>query len=290
MTTDWTDLPQRLRAARPGDVVEVPPGTYRGALGVIDQPGVTLTSPAPGADFHAEGQHVEGKALLVVRAAGVHVHNIGLHGARVPSGNGAGIRFERGTLVLSHCRFHDNEMGLLSGGHADMQLAVHHCVFADAPRHEGPLLRHLLYVGRIGWCVVTHSRFANGWRGHLLKSRALVNRIAWNTLADDPGGAAAYLLEFPQGGDNLVLGNRLTQTAQAMNPALLSMGAEAARPGNEPMAHRLVLVDNHFTNLGPALTSRPARFVHLWPDRLAGSLEVEHHGNRFDGPGIVGLP
>jgi hypothetical protein len=284
------DLRSRLRTARPGDVITVPPGRYEGALGVIDQPGLTLTSPGAGADFHAQGQHIEGKAMLVVRAQGTQVHNIGFHGARVPTGNGAGIRFERGTLVLAHCRFMDNEMGLLSAGEPAMQLTVSHCVFGNAPRHEGPMLRHLLYVGRIGWCVVVHSRFSKGWRGHLLKSRAAVNRILWNELIDGPDGAAAYELEFPEGGDNLVLGNRLEQSAQTMNPAMLSMGAEAHRLEGGRHGDRLTLLDNHFTSHLASGPDGPARFVHLWPERMAGTLEVEHRGNRFEGPGIQGLP
>jgi hypothetical protein len=290
MSAPWTDLPQRLRAARPGDVVEVAPGLHSGVLGVIDQPGITLTSPGAGAEFHADGAHVEGKGMLVVRAEGVRVHNIGFHGARVPTGNGAGIRFEAGTLTLTQCRFLDNEMGLLSAGRPEMHLVVSECLFGNAPRHEGPMLRHLLYVGRVGWCVVTHSRFVNGWRGHLLKSRARVNRILWNELTDAPDGAAAYELEFPEGGDNLVLGNRLSQSAQSMNPAMLSMGAEATRPVDEPQVHRLVLVDNHFAHHGRDGSTPQARFVHLWPERLAGRLEVEHRDNRFEGPGLVGLP
>lgn len=280
------DLRNRLRRARPGEVVTVPPGRYRGALGVIDQPGVTLVSPGPGAEFHADGAHIEGKAMLVVRAEDVTVDNIGFHGARVPTGNGAGIRFERGTLQLRHCRFFDNEMGLLSAGEPSMQLLVLHCQFGDAPRHEGPMLRHLLYLGRIGWCVVLHSRFSNGWRGHLLKSRARINRVLWNELVDGPDGAAAYELEFPEGGDNLVLGNRIEQSPHTLNPALLSMGAEATgQPGN-----RLVLVDNHFINRRPAVLGAPARFVHLWPERMGGDLAVQHAGNRFEGAGLVGLP
>jgi hypothetical protein len=280
------DLPARLRSARPGEVITVPPGRHAGVLGVIDQPGITLTSPDAGADFHAAGAHVEGKALLVVRAEGTRLHNIGLHGARVPDGNGAGIRFERGTLTLEHCRLLDNEMGLLSAPGPAMQLVVRHCVFGDAPRHAGPMLRHLLYVGRIASCVVMNSRFFNGWRGHLIKTRAAVNRILWNDLLDGADGAAAYELEFPEGGDNFVMGNRLEQSARTMNPAMLSMGAEA----RGQHGGRLVLLDNHFVNRRAGAGPAAGRFIHLWPQRLAGELVVEHRDNRFDGPGVIGLP
>jgi hypothetical protein len=47
--------------------------------------------------LHADGLHAEGKALVVVRGGRrPRVENIEFRGARVPHGNGAGIRFERG--------------------------------------------------------------------------------------------------------------------------------------------------------------------------------------------------
>lgn len=271
------DLASLLRTARPGQTLFIPPGAYRGAFGVIDQPGLTLTSPGPGAVMHGDGRHVEGKAMLVVRAPGVHIENIEFRGARVPAGNGAGIRFEAGTLTLDRCRFFDNEMGLLSASRPDMQLVVRHCEFGDAPRHDSGLLHHLLYVGAIGSCVVMHSRFFNGWRGHLLKSRAQVNRILWNELVDGPDGEASYELEFPNGGDNLVQGNRIEQSARTQNPVMLSMGAEAGGQHGG----RLVLRDNRFVNHHPGSAEAPARFVHLWRERLFAPVEVVDEGNEF---------
>jgi hypothetical protein len=134
-----------LDRARPGDTVVLPTGDLAGAAGVIAVPGLRLTSPGPGAVLHADGRNAEGKAILVVRAPGVRIENIGFRGARVPAGNGAGIRFEAGSLVLDRCSFLDNEMGLLTAGRPDMALAVHHCVFGDAPRHDSGQLHHLLY-------------------------------------------------------------------------------------------------------------------------------------------------
>jgi hypothetical protein len=266
--------------------VTLAPGLYAGQVGVIDQPGLTLTSPGPGAVLDADGRHTEGKAILVVRAPGVRIENLEFRGARVPAGNGAGIRFEAGTLTLDRCRFFDNEMGLLSAGRPDMQLVVRHCDFGDAPRHDSGLLHHLLYVGAIGTCVVVHSRFFNGFRGHLLKSRAAVNRVLWNELVDGPDGEASYELEFPNGGDNLVQGNRIEQSARTQNPAMLSMGAEAGGR----YSGRLVLRDNRFVNQHPGTSEAPARFVHLWRDRLAGPVEVVDEGNIFEGPGLRGVP
>jgi hypothetical protein len=44
----------------------------------------------------AAGHSAEDKAILVVRNGEVRIENIEFRGTRVPDGNGAGIRFERG--------------------------------------------------------------------------------------------------------------------------------------------------------------------------------------------------
>lgn len=275
-----------LRRARAGDTIVLPPGVHAGAVGIVTQPGLRITSPGPGAVLRADGRHAEGKAILVVRAPGVRIENLEFRGARVPAGNGAGIRFESGSLVLDRCRFADNEMGVLTAGRPDMTLAVTHCHFGDAPRHDSGMLHHLLYVGAIGHCVVMHSRFGGGWRGHLLKSRARVNRILFNEFDDGEAGGASYEVEFPNGGDAMVLGNRIAQSPASDNPAMLSMGAEGGGAG----PHRLLLRGNHFVDRRARSADAPSRFVHLWPERLAAPLEVLAEGNRFDGAGQIGLP
>ena len=143
-------LTQALRQAGEGDTLMLQAGTYAGDVGTITQPGLTLRGMHAGATLVAEGSHAEGKAILVVRAPGVCIENIEFRGARVPTGNGAGIRFESGTLTLDRCRFLDNEMGLLSAGRPDMHLVVRRCTFGDAPRHDSGMPHHLLYVGAIG--------------------------------------------------------------------------------------------------------------------------------------------
>ena len=277
---DFRTLQNAVRAAGSGDVIEVQPGEYHGDVAVAALPKLTIRSLGPGAVFHADGQHAEGKAMLVVRGD-VVVENLEFRGARVPAGNGAGIRFERGRLAVRRCRFFDNEMGILTANAADMELDVVDCEFGAAPRHEG-LLHHLLYVGAIGACSVSGSHFGQGWRGHLLKSRAQRNRVLYNWLDDRPSGEASYELEFPNGGHNVVVGNLIAQSAQTQNPDLLSMGAEA----RDGMAGSLVLARNTLVNAAGA----EARFVHVWTDRLAGETPVRMTNNLFVGAGHLHLP
>lgn len=273
-------LHDAARAAESGDVIEMQPGEYHGDVAVAALPRLTIRGLGAGAVFHADGQHAEGKAMLVVRGD-VVVENLEFRGARVPGGNGAGIRFERGRLAVRRCRFFDNEMGILTANEASMELDVVDCEFGAAPRHEGSL-HHLLYVGAIGAFSIQRSRLGQGWRGHLLKSRARRNRVFDNRLDDRPAGEASYELEFPDGGDNVVVGNLIAQSALTQNPALLSIGAEA----RDGMTGNLVLARNTFINAAGA----DARFVHVWAERLAGETAVRMNDNLFVGPGQLDLP
>jgi hypothetical protein len=269
-----------VRAAESGDLIEIEPGEYRGDVAAITQPRLTIRGLGRGAVFHAGGRSAEGKAILVVRGD-VAVENLEFRGARVPEGNGAGIRFERGNLTLRRCRFFDNEMGLLTANDSRMTLDLEGCEFGFAPRHEGPL-HHLLYVGAIGRFGIRDSRLGGGWRGHLLKSRAAISEVLNNQFDDGPAGEASYELEFPNGGHNTVVGNLIVQSAGTQNLALLSMGAEA----REGMGGSLRLEGNTFVNgAGPE-----ARFVQVWTERLAGEVPARMAGNRFVGPGHLHLP
>ncbi len=276
----FSNIQSAIDTAASGDVIEVHAGDYHGDVAVIDMPHLTIRGLGAGAVFHADGKHREGKAMLVVRGD-VVLENLEFRGARVPVGNGAGIRFERGRLTVRRCRFFDNEMGILTANDPSMQLDVVNCDFGSAPQHEG-MLHHLLYVGTIGDFSIRGSRFGAGWRGHLLKSRARRNRVIDNRLDDRPSGAASYELEFPNGGDNVVVGNLIAQSAFTQNPDLLSMGAEA----RDGMTGSLVLENNIFINMA----SPNARFVHVWTDRLAGEVPVRMVNNRFVGPGQLHLP
>ncbi len=72
-------------------------------------------------------------------------------------------------------------------------------------------------------------RRQDGWRCQLLKSRARIKRTLRNELADSPEGAASYEPELPEGGDTLVLCNRVEQSAQPQNTAMISTGIEEAQ-------------------------------------------------------------
>lgn len=270
-------LATALRQAADGDEIHLLPGEHRGQVGVIEQKQLTLRGVGPRPVLLAAGAHAEGKAILVVRNGKVLIENLEFRGARVPDGNGAGIRFERGRLLVSGCAFFDNQNGILTANFSDAELEVRDSVFGKAP--SGPSLPHLLYVGRIARVTITGSHFSGGDRGHLVKSRALEHHVRYNHLVDGPQGRASYELEFPNGGQAFVVGNVIGQSAESGNATMLSFGAEGSV---DERAHALHLVNNTFVNEG----LRPGFFVRVHESRLKGAVEQRLANNLFLGLGL----
>lgn len=272
--------------ARDGDVIEIDPGEYRAPSAVWTQNDLLIRGPrgAHGtparAVMIADGASAEGKAIWVVRGGRVRIEDIEFRGARVASGNGAAIRFERGELVIERGAFFDNEMGILTAGSEQMTLTIRDSEFGAAPRHAG-LLHHLLYVGAIGRFELVGSRLGNGYRGHLVKSRARENHVRYNLLVDGDEGSASYELEFPDGGLAYVVGNVIGQSRNSDNTAIVAYGAEYPRwPRNG-------LYLAHNTLLNPMPSGMPLK---TWPSHLPDGFELWLINNLVVGYGRLPVP
>ena len=279
-----TRIADALRQAGDGDTIAVLPGVYRGDVAVIHQRRLRIVGLGRGdarPRLLADGQHAEGKAIWVLRDGALQVEHLVFEGCRVPSGNGAGIRFERGRLQLRGCSFRDQQMGLLTGNDPAAELDIADCDFADAPDNPASL-PHLLYVGRIGRLRLQGSRFRNGRVGHLLKCRAAVAEIEGNRFDDGRDGRASYEIDLPNGGLATVRGNTLVQSPLTENPVMLSYGAEGA-----PWPHsRLLVEDNRFVN---RRGGEGNVFVRAWAERLPPGAEVLSRHNAYLGAGALEL-
>lgn len=271
---------EAARLARDGEVIEIRPGQYGGQTAVWTQNNLLIRGVGERPVMLANGQSAEGKAIWVVRGGKVRIENIEFRGARVASRNGAGIRVEKGSLMIRNCAFFDNEVGLLTANAVDMALEVIDSEFGEAPRQAGGL-HHLLYVGAIGKFVLRGSRLRNGYLGHLVKSRARESHILYNILVDGANGAASYELEFPNGGIAYVMGNAIGQSAGTDNPVLISYGAEGRRwPENALFLAHNTLVNDHFAG----------SFLTVHSDNLPGGVEVWMINNLLVGNGTFPPP
>ncbi len=268
-----------LQQAADGDVVQLQAGHHHGQVAVITHKRLTLRGLGGVAVLHADGQNAEGKAALVVRNGDIQIQQLEFRGNRVPDGNGAGIRLERGRLRVSNCGFFDNQNGILTSNHPSAELVVENSSFGQAP--VGAKLPHLIYVGNIAHFTLLGSHLSGGQEGHLVKSRARINHVRYNYLVDGDAGHAAYELEFPHGGVAHVVGNVIGQSAGTSNPGVVVFGAEG--PGPVPREQALVLVNNTLVNSG----LRPAWFVRVHEAKLQQTVPQQLVNNLFVGLGVA---
>ena len=268
-------LEDAARRAKDGDTIVLAAGDFRGAVAVFAQDRLTLRGVPGKTRLLAMGRAAEGKGILVLRGQQVLVEGIEFLGARVPDRNGAGIRFEQGSLTVRNCRFLENENGILTASKPGMTLTIENSEFGHNGAGDGQ--SHNLYVGAIDRLIVRGSYFHHAKVGHLLKSRARDNDIRYNRLTDEIGGRASYELEFPNGGRAFVLGNLIEQSSTTENSKIISYGAEGyrwpvnsltlafntlvddrARPGVmlyvRPGAVRLAAVNNLLVGLAPGFS------------------------------------
>ena len=266
-------IAESSRLARAGDTIEVDSGDYTADVAVWQHDGVTVRAVGGRVRLLAQGAAAEGKGIWVVRASGMRVEGFDFEGAAVPSRNGAGIRLEKGSLLVRNCSFMRNEMGLLTNNDPATVLEIENSEFAYNQRPDGH--NHNLYAGGIARLSVTGSYFHHAHIGHLLKSRAAVNHIYHNRLTDGAGGTASYELEFPNGGVAHVVSNLIGQSTQTENPHLISFGAEGYKwPRNE------IHLENN-TLVNPLL--RNGVFLRVAP----GADVIRAINNRLVGPGTL---
>ena len=279
-------MAEAARVARDGTLIEVDAGDYIADVATWRQNDLTLRAVGGRVRLVAAGTSAQGKGIFVTTGERMRIEGFDFLGCRVPDGNGAGIRLEQGSLSLVDCAFKDNENGLLSGNDGKARLEIENCDFGTIVRQQGQT--HNLYVGRIAYLKVTGSYFHDGRMGHLLKSRAAVNHIFYNRLTDEIGGEASYELEFPNGGQCLVVGNLIQQSSTTQNPVIISFGAEGYAAG---APQELQLVNNTIVDQLPRggtylrVAPAPGARVRLVNNLLAGnpyfaaSSDWEQQGN-----------
>jgi len=272
---------EALDRAKDGDEIVVLSGTYKGVTAVIEHKRLTIRGQGkqrPVIQF--DGKLASGLALFIVKGGDIRLENLEFRGARAANGDGAGVLFEKGRLEVVRCAFFENEHGLVTSNARDAQLTVLESEFAHAPREVGGL-NHLLYVGTIANFTLTGSRLFNGFEGHLVKSRARESLILYNMIRDGRSGEASYEVDLPSGGRATLIGNVIGQSPGSQNPVLISYGSE----GKLWDDNSLVLSHNTLISEG----WRPAWFLRVHSDRVAGMSEVLALNNLIVGGGIFEL-
>lgn len=132
------------------------------------------------------------------------------------------------------CYFHHNENGILTGANQDSEILIEHSEFASNGAGDG--YSHNMYIGIIAKFTLRFSYAHNPKIGHQVKSRARTNYIIFNRLMDEREGTSSYLIDLPNPGKAIVVGNEMQQSRMAENWALIRS------------AQDLILVNNTMVN------------------------------------------
>ncbi len=257
--------------ARDGDRIAIDPGEYFDCA-VWNANHLTIEGTGPGVVI--TDKVCQGKALFVTVGSDITIRNITFTRARVPDGNGAGIRAQGPNLTVEGSRFINNENGILS---AEMPNGFIRISGSEFERNGkcGDSCAHGIYVSNIALLHIEGSKFFATKEGHHIKSRAARTELVGNDIADGPDGTASYSVDVPNGGSLVMDGNTLEKGPNSGNhSAAVVIGEE----GVTQRTGEITVKGNRFTN------DMPRETVFL---RNVTATEAQLTGNTFQGPGKV---
>lgn len=234
--------------------VTIAPGTYR-QCAVQTAGRVTFRAATPGRVI-LDSQTCEDKAALVLRGRASTVDGLVFQNMRVPDANGAGIRMEKGDLLVRETLFRDSEQGILAADDPSGTITITRSTFSNLGRCDrGLSCAHGIYVNAIGKLTVRESRFEKGAGGHYLKSRSPRIELVDSSFDDSAGRGTNYHIDLPNGATGRIAGNRFVQGRDKENySALITVAVE----GKVNPSAGLAIVGNEAT-LAPG--AKPTVFV-----------------------------
>lgn len=209
-----------------GDTIEIDSETFTGTACLAKWQWDNLYIVGTGATkphMKANGQYISGKGIWVLGGDNITVENIEFSEASVPDLNGAGIRLDGVGLHVNNCYFHDNENGILTSNNGG-DITIEHSEFDHNVYGDG--YSHNLYIGHINKLVFKYNYSHHAYIGHNLKSRANENYILYNRIMDEETGESSRLIDLPNGGFSIVMGNLLMQGNNAVNNNFIGYGLE----------------------------------------------------------------
>ncbi|MDQ2739804.1 MAG: hypothetical protein M3Y35_14555, partial [Actinomycetota bacterium] len=218
----FATLGAAIAASHDGDVIEVQAGTYVNDFATIDTK-ITIVGVGGMVNLVATVAPSNGKAILVVDTT-VEIDNLSFTGAAVADGNGAGIRYESGNLVLNDDFFFANQDGMLAAPNATGTITINHCEFAGNGIGDGQT--HNLYVNDVALLTIENSYFTAANVGHEIKSRASNTVIENNVIADGPTAMTSYSIDLPNGGVATIANNFIEKGPSAQNGTAIHFGGE----------------------------------------------------------------
>ena len=299
----YATIAQAVGAAHDGDTILVDAGTYTNDFATLSAK-ITMIGVGGMVNMVATIPPSNLKGILTIDNS-ADIENFSFSGSAIDDadgGNGAGVRYEGGNLVLRNDSFQHNQDGILAFpvmGLASNTITMDHDTFNQNGSGSG--YTHNAYIGAVDRLTVTNSVFEQADVGHELKSRALANTINNNSFYDG-SATASYDIDLPNGGADTVTNNTIEKGPNAENDSMVHFGGE----GIPYSGSSLLLQDNAFVNdKGPAAfallnqtaisaTIKDNTFAEMSAGQIASGPASETNnydnaGNRFADGTLVGV-
>ena len=223
----YTVPSKAIAAAKDGNTILIDAGTYTDDFAVITANNLTIRGVGGKARLvqSSNGVIPSGKAIWVTSGSNITIDNVEFSGAHVSDGNGAGIRAEGAGLIVTNSYFHDSENGILASANSSSDIDIEYSEFANNGV-GGDGHTHNVYIGTVRSLTFKYDYSHSSNVGHLVKSRALKNVIAYNRLTDELG-TGSYEVDLPDGGESYVIGNMIEQGPNTGNPSIIAYAEES---------------------------------------------------------------
>ena len=211
---EWKTPSAALAAAEDGDTVLIDPGEYFDCLS-IQRNRLTIAGAGPGVVL--TDRTCEGKALVVTHGDDIVLRDLTLQRARVPDGNGAGIRAEGRNLTVADVRFINDQAGIITADSPASTLIVSDSAFSDDGACDGPRCVDVINVGAIARLRIERSTIDASKGGHQIVSGAAMTELAGDRIADGPTGTSSYQVVLEQGGGLVMEDNEVEKGPKSGN-------------------------------------------------------------------------
>jgi len=218
-----------IAAAQDGDTINVQAGTYLNDFAEIGAK-VVLQAVGGRVQMKATGYIPNGKGILITDTD-VTIIGFTFSGAKVTDangGNGAGVRYQGGNLLIKDCYFLHNQDGLLSNPDPSGTITIENSEFFrnGATTGVGVGATHNIYVGAVKSLDIQNSYVHDANIGHEIKSRALQTTVNATRVVEGPTGTASYSIDLPNGGVGVITNNQIEQGPLSQNPIMITTGEE----------------------------------------------------------------
>lgn len=225
-----------------GDSILIDAAEYKKDVCLWKAHNLTFIGVGGFAHLNAEGTAYGGKAIWVISGNFNRLEHIEFSNCTVVDRNGAGIRLEGTSLIVSHCYFHNNQDGILAGDNPASDLVIEYSEFSHNGAGDG--YSHNLYINHVRSLTFKFNYVHHAYYGHELKSRAYNNIILYNRITNEDGDAS-YEIDLPNGGPALIMGNIIQQSRYSDNNTFISYGREGL---TNPGIHSLYFIYNTIVN------------------------------------------